>query len=95
MPRRCKKLDVLEPYTILGACNPGLAHRALSVEPDLGLLLPCNVVVFAGESGQAHVAAIDAMAMMRMVGNPQLEAIATEVNQRLRRVLERVVAASA
>lgn len=86
-----EKLGISFPrYTIIGACNPGLAHRALSAEPDLGLLLPCNVIVFMDESGQTRVAAIDAAAMMRIVANPALEAIASEVNERLRRMLERV-----
>jgi uncharacterized protein (DUF302 family) len=86
-----EKLNVsFRPYTILGACNPTLAHRALSAEPELGLLLPCNLVVFADDAEQTRVAAIDAIAMMRIVGNPQLEAIASEVNDRLHRVLERL-----
>jgi uncharacterized protein (DUF302 family) len=74
------------PYTILGACNPQLAQRALSAEDDVGLLLPCNVVVAADEGG-TRVSAIDAAAMMGMVGNPALTAIAAEVNERLERVL--------
>lgn len=86
-----EKLDVaFRPYTILGACNPRLAHRALSVEGDLGLLLPCNVVVSAEEHGGTRVSAIDAATMMRMVGNDQLDPIAAEVNERLRRVLHAV-----
>jgi uncharacterized protein (DUF302 family) len=78
------------PYTILGSCNPRLAHRALIAEDDLGLLLPCNVVVAADEQGRTRVSAIDAAAMMRMVGNEQLDPIATEVNERLERVLHGV-----
>lgn len=77
------------PYTILGACNPTLAHRALGAEPHLGLLLPCNVVVSASEGG-TEISAIDAGAMMAFVGNAALDPIAAEVNQRLARVLERL-----
>jgi uncharacterized protein (DUF302 family) len=86
------KIDVeFRPYTILGACNPQLAHRALSAEDDLGLLLPCNVVV-AVDDGGTRVSAIDAAAMMGMVGNAALTAIAAEVNERLERVLMRIAA---
>ena len=82
------------PYVILGACNPMLAQRGLSAEDDLGLLLPCNVVVSADAAG-TRVAAIDAAAMLRMVGNPALAPIADEVNERLQRVLQRVAAMAA
>ncbi len=76
-------------YVILGACNPPLAHRALSAEPDLGVLLPCNLAVY--ENGPAtRVAAVNAGAMLGVVGNPALEEIAGEVQARLARVLERV-----
>ncbi len=84
------KLDVeFRPYVILGACNPQLARQALETEPQLGLLLPCNVVVSA-EHGTTTVSAIDAAAMMSVVGNAALDSIATDVNARLGRVLERV-----
>jgi uncharacterized protein (DUF302 family) len=87
-----EKIDVdFRPYTILGACNPQLAHRALTAEDDLGLLLPCNVVVAAAEHG-TRVSAIDADAMMGMVGNPALTDIAVEVNERLGRVLAQIAA---
>jgi len=83
-----EKLGVdVPPHTILGACNPKLAHAALEVEPDLGVLLPCNVVVYATDKG-TRVTAINAGAMMGMVGNERLEPIAEEVQQRLDRVLE-------
>lgn len=86
-----EKIDVpFRQYTILGSCNPRLAHRALTAEDDLGLLLPCNVVVAADDAGGTRVSAIDAAAMMRMVANDQLEAIAAEVNERLARVLQAV-----
>jgi uncharacterized protein (DUF302 family) len=75
------------PYVILGACNPKLAHAALDAEPDLGVLLPCNVVVYENDAG-TRVATVNAPAMLGMVGNAQLEPIADEVQTRLRRVLE-------
>ena len=76
-------------YVILGACNPPLAYRTLQEEIDIGLLLPCNVIVYeAGEAGKSVVAAIDAKAMLSVVGNnPVLEAVAAEVNERLERVV--------
>jgi uncharacterized protein (DUF302 family) len=77
------------PYVILGACNPQLAHAALDVEPNLGLLLPCNVVV--RESGGATlVSAIDAAKMMDLVGNPALAPVAADANARLGRVLDKL-----
>jgi uncharacterized protein (DUF302 family) len=81
----------MEPYLILGACNPSLAHGALEVEPELGVLLPCNVVVYA-RNGETHVAAIDAERMLSIVGNEELAATAAEVRRRLARVVERAVA---
>jgi uncharacterized protein (DUF302 family) len=84
-----KKLGVdREPYLILGACNPPLAHRALEAEPELGVLLPCNVVVYE-QQGQTHIAAIDAEQMLSIVANDELAATATEVRQRLSAVVER------
>ena len=84
-----KKLGVRgEPYLILGACNPPLAHRALEAERELGALLPCNVVVFV-EEGQTHVAAIDAKRMLSIVGNDAVSPIADEVQRLLRLVVER------
>lgn len=77
------------PYRILGACNPALAHQVLSTDPQLGLLLPCNIVV-QEESGHSIVSAIDAGAMMAVTGNPALVPIAREVNERLARVIERI-----
>ncbi len=83
-----EKLDVdVPPHTILGACNPRLAHAALELEPDLGVLLPCNVVVYATESG-TRVTAVNANAMLGMVGNDELEPIAAQIQERLDRVLE-------
>ena len=80
-----------DPYVILGACNPALAHAALEAEPELGTLLPCNVVVYERD-GQTHIAAIDAERMLSIVGNDQLTETASEVRQRLSRVIERAAA---
>ena len=77
-----------EPYVILGACNPPLAHRALEVESDLGTLLPCNVVVYRSED-ETHVSAIDADRMLSIVGNDELGPVAAEVRAKLARVVER------
>lgn len=88
---RAKLGAEMEPYVILGACNPSLAHRALAAEPELGVLLPCNVVVYE-RGGETHVSAIDAERMLSIVGNDQLAPIAGEVRDRLARVVERVVA---
>ncbi len=84
-----KKLDVtFRPYMILGACNPPLAHRALTLERDIGLLLPCNVVVYAAdESGKSVVAAMDPVAALEFTGNPQIRTVAQEARTRLERVL--------
>ena len=73
-------------YVILGACNPAIAHQALQEELDLGLLLPCNVIVYADE-GKTVVAAIDAARMMSVVGNPKLESAAALVNEKLQRAI--------
>ena len=81
-----------EPYTILGACNPPLAHRALEAEPDVGVLLPCNVVVYVRD-GETHVSAVDAERMLSIVGNEELAPIAADVRARLAAVVERVVGA--
>jgi uncharacterized protein (DUF302 family) len=87
-----KKIDVdFRPYIILGACNPPLAHQALTAEPDIGLLLPCNVVVYADErEGRSVVAAMDPQAALALADNPAIEPIAADVRARLQRVLERV-----
>ena len=89
-----KKLDVeFPPYVILGACNPSLAHRALSVEPDIGLLLPCNVVVRRDESaGTTIVEAMDPEPMIDLAGNEALAEVAAEARARLETALDRVAA---
>ena len=74
-------------YIILGACNPPLAYQTLQEELGIGLLLPCNVVVYE-EDGRSVVAAIDAAKMLSVVGNPKLEATASRVNEKLRRVID-------
>jgi uncharacterized protein (DUF302 family) len=76
-------------YVILGACNPALAYKTLQQEINIGLLLPCNVIVYeADEAGRSVVAAIDAKAMLSVVGNnPTLDAVASEVNEKLKRVV--------
>lgn len=82
-----EKLGIDFPkYVILGACNPQLANRALSLEPHVGLLLPCNVVV-REQAGVTEVSVIDARQMMAFVGNQALAPVAEEANQRLGRAL--------
>ena len=83
-----KKLEVAtRPYLILGACNPALAYRALQVEPGVGTLLPCNVVVAEDEDGSVQVAAIDPKAMFAVVENAEMAPIADEVRRLLQRAL--------
>jgi uncharacterized protein (DUF302 family) len=82
-----EKLGVdFRDYIILGACNPPLAYQTLQAEIDVGLLLPCNVIVYE-QGGKAVVSAIDAAKMMTVVGNSQLETTAKQVNEKLRRVI--------
>ena len=84
-----KKLDVdVEPYKILGACNPPLAYRALTAAPEVGLLLPCNVTVRQLEDGMIEVALIDPLMMLGVVANPALKTIANEAQVRLERVAQ-------
>lgn len=82
-----KKLDVdFKKYVILGACNPPFAFKALQAEEEIGLLLPCNVIVYE-KDGASAVAIFDPMVMTQIIDNPALESVATEVRQRLQRVL--------
>jgi uncharacterized protein (DUF302 family) len=86
-----KKIDVdFRPYVILGACNPRFAHRALSAEPNIGAMLPCNVVVQQTEEGKVNVSAVDPVASMSAVDNPQLAELAGEVRELLRAAVEAV-----
>lgn len=77
-----------KPYVILGACNPNLAYRALQAEPELGLLLPCNVIVYDNGDNTSRVSVVDPQQMMGMVQNEALAAVADEASTRLRRVVE-------
>jgi uncharacterized protein (DUF302 family) len=83
------KIDVdFRPYTILGACNPPFAHKALQAENKIGTMLPCNVVVQQADSGRVEVAAIDPAASMQAVENRELEAIAGEVRALLQAAID-------
>lgn len=84
-----KKLEAdFRRYIILGACNPPLAHRALQAELEIGLLLPCNVVVYETEPGRSAVAAMAPLAALGIVGdNPELQEVARDADERLRRAL--------
>jgi uncharacterized protein (DUF302 family) len=86
------KLDVeFRPYVILGACNPPIAHQALSRERNIGMLLPCNVIVYASDDpGKSVVAALDPVKQLGIAGRSDMEPMALEVRERMRRVLERV-----
>lgn len=84
-----KKLNQdMPPYRILGACNPPLAHRALTAEPSIGLLLPCNVVVRQDNAGKVQVEFMDPNAVLDMVEKPEVHQLAGEVRQKLERVMQ-------
>lgn len=86
-----KKLDVdFRNYCILGACNPPFAHQALLAEPQIGLMLPCNVVVQENEDGSTVISAIDPIASMQAVENDSLGAVAEQVRSKLQKVIESV-----
>ena len=76
------------PYTILGACNPHIAHRALQIAPEIGLLLPCNVVVRQLDAEKTEVSIVNPMDMMGIIGKPELEPVASEAHERLQRVVK-------
>lgn len=76
------------PYRILGACNPQLAHRALQLEDKIGTMLPCNVIVQQHDGGAIEVSAVDPVAYMQAIDNPGLAEVATEVQAKLRRVVD-------
>ena len=77
----------MRPYSILGACNPALAHRALTADPQIGLLLPCNVVVREDDVGTVHVEFMDPGAVLQLVDKAEVTSLANEVKKRLERVM--------
>ena len=84
-----KKIDVdFKKYTILGACNPKFAHKALTAEDKIGVFLPCNVIVEEHENGEIEVSAVNPIASMISVKNENLGSLATEIQEKLKRVIE-------
>jgi uncharacterized protein (DUF302 family) len=82
--------EEFRPYVILGACNPPLAHHAISAEPEIGLLMPCNVCVWDNQDGTSTVAAIDVKVLFQVVQNPGLADIAETLHAKLAHVVEKV-----
>ncbi len=86
-----KKIDVdRRPYIILGACNPALANQALNAEPDIGVLLPCNVIVREEEDNSITVTFMDPESVLQLVGRPEVQPLAEEVKARLERVRDAI-----
>ena len=86
-----KKLDKdFRNYIILGACNPDFAYEALQMEEELGLLLPCNVIVFEKDSGQVVVSAVNPKKALQIANNKELKEVAGQVSEHLKRVIEKV-----
>jgi uncharacterized protein (DUF302 family) len=86
-----KKLDVdFRKYKILGACNPPFAYQALQAEDKIGTMLPCNVIVQETKEGNVEVSTINPLVSMQAVKNPNLESIASQISEKLKRVLEAV-----
>lgn len=84
-----EKLGVdFKKYNIYGVCNPGFAHKAIQIDDKLGILLPCNVIVIDQGNNTTEVAAVDALSMMKNIGKPELEVIASEVNESLKKAIE-------
>ena len=90
-----EKLGVdMPPYRILGACNPPLAHKALQAEPDIGLLLPCNVIVRQTGEARVSVGFVDPQTMVSLTGSEKVREVADDAGERLRRVRERLASAN-
>lgn len=86
------KLDIDRPgYKILGACNPGFAHKAIEAEPDIGLLLPCNVLLQELDNGEVKVGFMDPNAIMNLVDNPVIHEVAPQIREILKRVADSLV----
>lgn len=86
-----EKLGIDRPqYLILGACNPNFAHKALDVDPEIGTLLPCNVVVYENQKGKVVVTAMNPEAALKLAGNSKVEEIAREVRKRIQAALESI-----
>ena len=84
-----KKLDAdIGDYLILGACNPKMAHEAMKLEPKVGAMLPCNVIVQEHGPGNVEVSAVDPVASMRAIENPELGTIAEQIREKLKKVIE-------
>ena len=83
-------IDEFPSYRILGACNPPIAHAALQAEPDIGVMLPCNVIVRQTAQGKVEIAAVDPVAAMSAIGNPKLTELAGEVAEKLKRAISAI-----